>query len=163
MKKKEIRNARTGPMKFVRLMKKLFILASCVLWPALMVLVALAIGLEGAPRVVYGIAAGIVLILFFVIYGFYAMHVSMGTVLAVDTTDKVVHLTTKRSVFTYDVHRGCVAVVAKHRRFVCTFETQNSRDKFVFYTRAPFSKYSDSQFTEADIRRFYPAFDDLGA
>ena len=41
-------------------------------------------------------------------------------------------------------------------KFIGTFQTQNSRDKFTFYRRVLFSKYSEEQFTERDIEHFYP-------
>ncbi len=160
MSKKELKNVRTGPQKFVRFFKigfRIFAVADLL---ALMVTLALAVGLKGTDRVVNGCLAGVFAAAFFAAYGYYALSVSMGTVLSADVTDKVVYLTTNRKVFTYDVRRGCVGVKAGRNRYVCTFETQNSRDKFIFYTRAPFSSYSDSQFSEQDIRRFCPRFDE---
>lgn len=161
MSKKEIRNVRTGPEKYVRRVRCIFMIAAVAVFFALMILLALAVGLSGTPRIVYGCSAGALLLLFLVGYGSYEMGVSMGTVLSVEITEQVVHLTTRRKVFTYDVKRGCVGVKRTHNRFVCTFETQNSRDKFSFYTHAPLSAYGDSQFSEEDIRAFCPRYDEL--
>lgn len=146
---------RSGPEKFVKIFKWGFFALSAVLLPTLMVLLALAWNTEGVPQIVYSVSAAVAALLFFVLYGFYALHVSMGTVIGLEVTDKVVHLHTKRKVFTYDVFRGCVGVVEKGNRFICTFETQDSRDKFIFYKHAPFTRYSDEQFTAEDIRMFY--------
>lgn len=156
--KKNARNLRSGPVKYVARMKQIFIILSVLILPASMVICALAFNTKGIPQIVYACATAGLLLFFFVMYGFYAMRVSMGTVLGIETTDLVVHLTTKRKVFTYDVKSGCVAVKVKKNRFICTFETQDSRDKFIFYRHAPLSRYSDGQFTEEDVERFCPAF-----
>ena len=162
MKKEKKRNIRTGPDKFVRFTSRLFIVLSIIVLPALMIIFALAVNLPGTARIVYAVSGVTTAIVYFVIYGFYAMTVSMGTVIGIEYTDMVVHLTTKRKVFTYDVKMGCVNVKRKGKRFICTFRAQNTQDKFVFWTKAPFTRYSDEQFTENDIRAFYPRFDELG-
>ncbi len=158
-RKEEGKALRGGPMKYAQIMKALFILLSILILPAAMVLTAVACNLEGIPRIVYSVVVAAAVLLWLTAYGFYALRVSMGTVLGIECTDKVVHLHTKRKIFTYDVRMGCVAVRVKGNRYICTFETQDSRDKFTFYRHAPFSKYSDAQFTEDDILSFCPAFE----
>ena len=49
---------------------------------------------------------------------------------------------------------GCVGVREYKNRFVAVFETQDSRDSFIFYKHAPLSSYADGQFTLSDIARF---------
>ena len=145
-----------GIVKYVGIVKKLFLALSFVAIPAFMVCLVLAFsGFKPFAFVAPAVGVG-----YLVIYGFYAMRVSMGTVLGVEVTDKVVHLKTKRKTFTYDVKRGCVGVKIYNNRFVCIFQTQDSRDGFIFYRRVLFSKYSEEQFTRDDLRAFYPAIDE---
>ena len=152
--------SRRGPEKYVSVVKIALIIFSIAVFPVIMVLTAVACNLEDTlPRVVYSIVIAVLALGWLIAYGFYAMRVSMGTVLEVETNEKVVYLYTKRKVFTYDVKMGCVAVKVKGNRYICTFETQDSRDKFTFYRHAPFSKYSDAQFSDDDISSFCPAFE----
>ena len=159
-KDRDMRFVRTGPEKYVRRMKLLFIAFTVFMVPAIMVFLVYAFNTEGNYRIIFSVASACAILLFLCVYTFYALQVTLGTVIALQRTDKVVHLTTKRKVFTYDAVMGCVDVKGKRRKFVCTFETQDSRDKFIFYVRAPFSSFSDTQFTEEDIRGFYPRYDD---
>lgn len=152
---------RSGPNKFVKRATKLFIALSVVALPALMVILALAVNTRGAPQVIYSVSGAGIALIYFVIYGLYAMKVSMGTVICLETTNQVVHLTTKRKVFTYDVKMGCVRVRKKGAKYLCTFRTQDSEDTFIFWTHAPFSKYIDEQFQEEDIRKFCPKYDEM--
>lgn len=158
MSRQTARRYRSGAEKYVRTVKYLLVALSVALFPVLMVLTAVACNVTGLPRVVYSVVVAVAAAAWAVVYGAYCMRVSMGTVLGLETTEKVVHLYTKRKTFTYDVKMGCVAVEVKKNRFICTFETQDSRDKFIFYRHAPFSKYSDGQFTEEDVCSFCPAF-----
>ncbi len=150
---------RSGPVKFVKLMRILFLLLTIVIVPVVMILTALACNVKGVPCVILSVIVAALVVFWLTVYGFYAMRVSMGTVLGTEITDKVVHLHTKRKIFTYDVKMGCVAVKVRGNRYVCTFETQDSRDKFTFYRHAPFSKFSDRQFSEDDIAAFCPGFE----
>lgn len=163
MKKKDMRGVRTGPAKFVGRMKTLFLLFSAVALPAMMIILVFAINGSPAGKIVFGCAGGALALGYLVAYGFFAMRVTMGTAVALSTTDKVVYVTTDRKVFTYDVEMGCVAVKEKRNRYICTFRTQDSQDSFCFYRRAPLSGYADGQFSEADIRSFCPAFDEMVA
>lgn len=149
---------RTGPNRFVKRMKRLFLVLSIVLIPVIMIVFVLAVNSAGGARIGFFAGGAAALILYLALYCVYAMKVSMSTVLALETTDKVVYITTKRGTYTYDVLMGCVGAVKKGKKVVCTFETMDSRDSFVFYLHAPLSKYSDGQFTEKDIRSFYPRF-----
>lgn len=148
---------KAGVVKYVRTMKKLFILFSVVAIPAIMVSLVFAFSRYAA---FYFIAPALI-ILYLVVYGFYAMHVSMGAVLEVQVTKEVVHIRTKRKTFTYDAQNGCVDMKVYKNKFVGTFRAQNSQDKFTFYRRVLFSKYSEEQFTEGDIARFYPRIEEI--
>lgn len=158
MKKNQQIPYKTGPDKYVRFMQKLFIVWSVVAIPAVMIFLVCAFNTKGIPQIVHACVASALILGYLVSYGFFAMRVSMGTVLGVRATDKVVYLATKRKTFTYDVREGCVGVKVHKSRYLCTFETQDSRDKFLFYKHAPFTKYSDAQFTDDDIRTFCPWF-----
>lgn len=146
---------KSGPTKYVSVMKKLIVIALVLAVVIAFPCLVLGLHASGGAKIIFLVVAALVLVAYFVFYAFYALNVSMGTVLEIEVTDKVVHLITKRKTFTYDVKMGCVAVKAKGNRYVCTFETQDSRDKFIFYRRAPFTSFSDEGFTEEDIRRFY--------
>lgn len=143
--------------KYVGIMKRLFLLFSAVTLPALMVCFVFALLKYAA----FWIISPVLAVLWFTVYGLYAMHVSMGTVLGMEITDKVIHLRTKRRTYTYDARSGCVAVKATKRKFVATFETQDSRDKFVFYRRVLFAKSFEEQFTPSEIALFYPAVEEM--
>ena len=89
------------------------------------------------------------------------MHVSMGTVIALEVTEQSVHLTTKRKIFTYDTQGGCIDVKAKNGRYVATFRGHGSEDRFIFYTHVPFTKRYEEAFVKADLRAFYPLIDSV--
>lgn len=144
-------------VRYVRLVKKLFIAVSCIFLPAIMV--CLVFAFSGAMA--FWIITPALLVAYLVLYGFYAMRVSMGTAVGIEVTGEVVHVKTPRKTFTYDVKRGCVAVSVKSNRYVCTFQTIDSRDSFLFYRRPPFSKPYEQAFTDEEIASFYPAFDDI--
>lgn len=145
-----------GVVKYVGIMKKLFVIFSCIALPIFMVSLVFAF----ARYIAFFIIAPAILILYFVVYGFYAMRVSMGTVIGIEITDKVVHLKTKRKTFTYDVKSGCVSMTPKKNYFVGTFRTQDSQDRFLFYRHVPFTKYYEEQFTFAEMQRLYPALEE---
>ena len=145
-------NEKAGIVKYVSIMKRIFVVFSIIALPAIMVFFVFAFSRIFA---FYFIAPAAV-VLYLAAYGFYALHVSMGTVIGIEVTDKVVHLKTKRKTFTYDVRQGCVDMKVTPRKFVGTFETQDSRDKFTFYRRVLFTKWSEEQFKKEEIALFYP-------
>lgn len=142
-------------------MRKLLIALAVICFPVLMVLLVYAVNSVGSYRVLFALLCAAIALGYLVFYGFYSLQVSMGTVLGIEVTDKVVHLITKRKTFTYDVKRGCIRVRAKRSRYICTFQTQDSRDSFIFWKHAPFSRYSDEQFSREEIARFYPDMDEV--
>ena len=146
-----------GVVKYVKIIKRLFIAFSIVVLPALMVSLVFAFSKVFA---FYFIAPALFL-LWVVVYGLYAMYVSMGTVLGVEIAGGTVNLTTKRKTFSYDLDGGCVDIKVRKNSFVGTFRTESSQDKFIFHRRVFFSKYSQEQFTVDDVRRFYPSIDDI--
>lgn len=145
---------KTGAVKYTRMMKKLFVVFSIIALPAFFVLLMFGINGTSLGMPIFLSAAAVVLVLYFVVYGFYSMRVTLGTVLGYETTNEVVHLHTARKTYTYDVHTGCVQLKEHRNRFVAVFETQDSRDTFTFFKRAPFSAFSDTQFSMDDIARF---------
>lgn len=147
----------SGPLRYVKIMKKLFWVFAAFCLPALMV--CLVFAFSGAMAFV--IIAPAVGILFLVVYALYAVRISMGVVIGMEVTDKVVHIKTNRKTFTYDVHGGCIAVKSSGSKYICKFRTQNSADSFIFFRRAPFSKPSDSQFSADALRPFFPRIDEL--
>lgn len=107
------------------------------------------------------ILAPVGIIAFLTVYSVYALKVSLDTVMGIEVTKEVVHVKVKRKIFTYDAVTGCIAVKEYKNKFVCTFQTQDSVDKFTFYKRPPFSKPYAEGFTEGEIRSFCPRFDEL--
>lgn len=139
-------------VNFVRLVKKAFVIFSCVMLAAIMVSLTFAFSKVFA----FYIIAPALIVAYLVVYGVYALYVSMGLVLGIEVTDQVVHLKTKRKTFTYDVKMGCIAVKVKKNKFVATFRTQDSQDKFTFLRHVPFTKHYEVAFSEDEIRLFYP-------
>ncbi len=150
---------KSGPEKYVRTMHKLFVVFSVIAIPVFMVLLVNACNTAGTPKAVFIVATALCGLGYLCVYGFYAMHVSMGTAIGIEVSTKTVNIVTRRKTFTYDLRMGCVDMKFKKNKFVGTFETQDSRDRFVFYRHAPFTKYTDTQFTEKDIRQFYALLD----
>lgn len=135
----------------------MFVIFSCVALPALMVCLIFAFSGYAA----FWFIAPAVFVVYLAVYGVYALVISMGTVIGFETTDKVVYVKTKRKTYTYDVKRGCKKVKATRRKFVCTFETQDSSDKFTFLRKVLFTKSYEDQFTAEEIATFYPAIEDM--
>ncbi len=145
-----------GVEKYVNTVKKLFTVFACLAIPAFMVCLVFAFA---GVKAFWAIAPAVG-ILFLVVYSLYALRVSMGTVTGIEVTDTVVHLKTKRKIFTYDRIGGCASVKTYKNKFVCVFRTEDSQDKFVFLRRAPFSRYYEEQFLPDEVRLFYPDLDE---
>lgn len=143
---------KAGIVKYVGIVGKLFILFSCIAIPAFMVSLVFAFGGYLAACIV----APCLGVFYLTVYGFYAMNVSMGTAIGVEITDRVIHIKTKRKTFTYDARMGCVRVKTYRNKFVASFQTSDSRDKFIFYRRVLFSKYYEEQFTLGEMRKIFP-------
>ena len=146
-----------GILKYVKIIKRLYVVFTTIVFVALMVSAVFAFNRVFA---FYFIAPAL-LLLWLVVYGLYALRVSMGTVIGVEITKDVVHLKTKRKTYTYDRERGCENIKVKGNKFIGTFVTERSRDKFIFYRRVLFSKYQDEQFTKEDIALFYPKIEEM--
>ena len=143
-----------GVEKYVKIVRQLFIIFNVIAIPAFMVSLVFAF----SSFMAFYFIAPAVGILYFTVYGLYTMRVSLGVVIGMEVTDQVIHLKTRRKTFTYDAKRGCVAMKVYKNKFVGTFETQDSRDKFIFYRHPPFLPYSAEQFTAADMERIYSDF-----
>ncbi len=143
--------------KYVKLVKRAFVIFSCFAFPVMMVCAVFAF----LGYAAFWFILPAVIIVYLVIYGYYAMYVSMGTVIKLEVNDQVVHLTTKRKTFSYDVNGGCVGLKAKNGKYVATFRTHDSQDSFIFYTHVPFTKRYETAFSKEDLRAFYPAIDDV--
>ena len=81
---------------YVRIMKKLFVIFSCFMIVAIMVSLTFAF----SQFVAFYVIAPLLIVAYLVAYGFYAIRVSMSVVIAVEVTDLVIHLKTKRRTFT---------------------------------------------------------------
>ena len=147
-----------GIVRYVNIIKRLFIAFSVVVLTAFMVSMVFAFNKFFA---FYFISPAL-LLGWIVVYGFYAMRVSMGTVLGIEVTSEVVHLKTKRKTYTYDVKTGCEKIRVYKNKFIGTFSASDSRDRFIFYRRVLFSKYQCEQFTKEDIARFYARIGEEG-
>lgn len=146
-----------GVLKYVKIMKRLWLVFSIVAIPALMVFIVMAINDVNRPLF---IALAVVLgLAYFILYGFYTVNVTLGAVMQIEVNKKVFYLKTSRKTFTYDLRQGCVGMKVYKNRFVGTFRTQDSEDKFIFYRRVLFSPYSEEQFTPDDIRLICPDID----
>ena len=139
-------------VRYVALIKNLFVAFSAVVLPAIMVCLVFAFSRAAAFYIITPVLA----LFYFVVYGVYALYVSMGTVTGMQISGDTVTLVTRRKRFSYDAESGCVEVKTYPRKFVATFETENSRDKFIFYRRAPFSSNYQEQFTLAEMRLVFP-------
>lgn len=145
-----------GIQRYVTVLKYLFIAFSVVAIPSFMICLVYAF----SKVMAFYIIAPVLGVLYLAVYATYALKISMGTVIGTEVTDKVVHLKTKRKTFTYDAYTGCVEVKVKKNKFIATFETQDSRDRFIFLRRFVFFGNGEEQFTAEDIRAFYPALDE---
>lgn len=145
---------KSGVEKYVGVCKRLFTVFACVTVPLFMVCLVFAC----ARYLAFCFIAPAVGIAMVVVYALYASRISLGTVIGYETTDRVVHLKTKRKIFTYDAEGGCVSVKTYRNKFVAVFRTQDSQDQFIFPRRVPFSKYYEEQFTAEDVCTFYPAY-----
>lgn len=141
-----------GILKYVRIIGKLYIAFTVVVFAVIMVCLVYAFNQIYA----FYIITPALIVLWLVVYALYALRVSLGTVVGIEVTDEVVHLKTKRKTYTYDRERGCENVRIKGNKFVATFANEKSRDSFILYRRVLFSKYQDEQFTVEDVASFYP-------
>ncbi len=141
-----------GVERFIKIVKRIFIGVSCVWIPGVMV--CLVYAFEGAMA--FWIISPAVIIAYLAMYIFYALHYSMSAVIGYELTPEVIHIKTKRKTYTYDRENGCIGAEAHKNKYVCTFATQDSVDKYIFYLRVPFSKAYEEQFTEEEILKIYP-------
>ncbi len=147
-------NEKEGVVRYVRTVRKLFLAFSIIVIPLFFVCVTFAIARYAA----FWIITPVLGIAYFTVYGVYVMRVSLGTVIGVQLTQEVIHVRTLRKTYTYDRQSGCVSVKRKGKKFVATFRTQDSEDKFLFYNRVLFSPYREEQFTAEEMSFIYPAF-----
>ena len=141
-----------GILKFVKIIKRLYIAFTVVVLGAFLISTVFAFNQFFA---FYFISPAL-LILWVTVYALYALRVSMGTVIGIEVTKEVVHLKTKRKTYTYDRERGCEKLEVRGNKFVGTFVAEGARDKFMFYRRVLFTKYQDEQFTAEELSAFYP-------
>ena len=141
-----------GVLKYVGIVRKLYIAFTAVVFVLLMVSLVYAFHRIYA----FYIITPALFLLWIVVYALYALRVSMGTAVGIEVTDEVVHIKTRRKTYTYDRERGCEKVAVKKNKFVAYFSNETSRDSFIFYRRVLFSKYREEQFTVEDIAKFYP-------
>ena len=146
-----------GIAKYVKIIKRLYVVFTIVMLVAIMVS---AVFMFNKFFAFYFITPAL-LITWLVVYGCYALRVSMGTVLQIEVTKEVIHLKTKRKTYTFDREHGCEKVEVKGNKFIGTFVTEKSRDKFIFYRRVLFSAYQNEQFTKEDIALFYPQIEQM--
>ena len=103
MKAKQPFFYKDGPVKYVRRIKAAYTLFSALFIVAFMVLLVFAFNGSDVGKPVFFSVAAVLLIGYFISYGFYTSRVTLGTVLGIETTDLVVHLHTPRKTYTYDV------------------------------------------------------------
>ena len=103
------------------------------------------------------ILAPVAILSFLIVDGVYAVKFSLNIVLGVELGAQTVLIKTKRKTFTYGLDE-CVGVREDRKKYVCTFQTQDSKDTFTFLKHAPFSKPYEEGFTDEDICLFYPEY-----
>lgn len=89
----------------------------------------------------------------------YNGKIAMGTVFECVIHKNTITLRTSKKDFTYDLHDGCKSAVQKGNKYVCLFVDANDADYFYFYKRAPLTKDPQTQFSEEEIKIFYPEFE----
>lgn len=140
-------------VRFVKIVKNIVTLVCAAL--AVFSMIALVFAFSGYLGFI--ILAPIGIVAFLVVYGFYAVKFSLDVVLGVEMGAQTMLIKTKRKTFTYGLG-DCVSVKEYDKKYVCTFQTQDSSDRFTFLKRAPFSKPYEEGFTEEDIQKIYPQF-----
>lgn len=144
--------SKEGVARYVTIMRRMFIGFAVVMIPAALICFAYAF----SGYIGFWIISAALVVALIAAYCVYAMYVSMGAVVGFEITDKVLHVKTRRKTFTYDAGMGCVGVKVSRKKFIATFETRDSRDKFIFYRKVWFSKHFEEQFTVEEIKLFYP-------
>ena len=142
-----------GVVKYVNIVKRLFMAFSIVMIPFFLFCLFLAV----RPYAAFWIITPAVAVLYFVVYGFYAMRVSMGTALGFQIVGSTVRVQTKRKTFIYDLSDGEIFVKESSRKYIVTFRADGAQDSFIFYRRVAFTPYHEEQFTKEDIRLIYSA------
>ena len=89
-------------LRYVRSMKKAMVIFSVFAIPAIMVCAVFAF----LNYIGFWIVTPVAVIAYLAVYAVYALRVSMGTVIGLEVTNDVVHVKTKRAVYTYDVKSG---------------------------------------------------------
>jgi len=87
----------------------------------------------------------------------YNNKIAMGAVFECVIHKNTITLRTAKKNFTYDLSEGCKSVQVKANSYVCLFVDATDADTFIFYKRAPLVKNPATQFSEDEIRTFYPA------
>lgn len=108
--------------------------------------------------IVFGSVLAVSLGLFVAAHIIYNNKIAMGTVFEYIVKGKTITLRTPKKDFTYDLEDGCKSVVKKGGKYVCLFIDASYADTFIFYKRAPLTKNYDTQFSDDDIRVFFPSF-----
>lgn len=108
--------------------------------------------------ILFGAILVVTLGLFIAIHIIYNNKVAMGTVFEYVVEKNTITLRTPKKNFTYDLTNGCKSVVKKGGKYVCLFVDASYADTFIFYKRPPFAKNYETQFSDDDIRVFFPSF-----
>ena len=148
-------NEKAGIVRYVNIIKKLFVAFSVVMLPVFCICLFYAV----QRYVAFWIITPALVVVYFVVYGVYAMRVSMGTVTAIQIVGSSVRVYTKRKMFLYDLSDGEISVKEKPNKFIVTFRTSDTQDSFLFYRRVAFTPYHEEQFTKNDILSIYSVLD----
>jgi len=92
---------------------------------------------------------------------YYNSKIAMGAVFEIVINKSTITLRTAKKDFTYDLTEGCKSVQDKGNRYVCLFADASDADTFIFYKRAPLTKNPATQFSEEEIKLFYPLIDEV--
>ncbi len=141
-------------LRYVKLIRNIVTVVCALL--AIFSLIALVYAFQGYMG--YIILAPVGIVLFIAVYAVYASKISLDTVLGIEVAKNTVHIITKRKTFTYDLQSGCTEVKESDKKYVCTFVTQDSEDKFTFYKTVPFKKPYEVCFEDRDIGVFFSEY-----
>lgn len=140
-------------VRYLKFVKKVVAVVCVLLAAAIFV----SIGFAFSGYIGFMIVTPVLMAAFLTVYGIYAVKFSLNLVLGVEYGKQTLTIRTKRKAFSYGFG-ACEDVKEKENKYVCTFGTQDSVDKFTFLKRVPFMKPYETCFTEEDIERFAPAF-----
>lgn len=138
-------------VKYIRKLKKLFLLSGALLIAAALVFVVLGIGVSRP----YLIGAALFLAGFVAALALYLSKVKYSLVYELTFSGGVITVQVKGGVYTF-APENVARAKFDGARFILYFDRDGDREKFVFLRRIPFDRFRTEQFREKDIAEFFP-------